>query len=189
MSHFAVLVTNVNINGLDKQLAPFDEELELPKHIVKTKAQLIKDAQETKQRAEELASKGEGDREWVKEYLEAKTDEDLYRLAKEDYSDSEFNENGDLLETWNENAKWDWWIEGGRWNGHLIKKNGEECNRCLAKELDFEKMRSLEKKRLEEYYESEIKRAKEEKRRPLFWGYDHHPISPFSCHSPLCRIA
>lgn len=170
MSHFVVLVTNVNINGLDKQLAPFNEELELPKHVVKTKAELIKDAKDIKQRAEELASNGEGDREWVQKYLGAKTDEDLYQLAKEDYSDSDFNENGDLLETWNENAKWDWWVEGGRWDGWLVKKNGERCNRCLVKELDFDGMRKAELEDRAKYYDQEIKKPE-----PFFWGYKQTP--------------
>lgn len=175
MSHFVVLVTNVDKKGLDSQLAPFDESLELPKHIYKTKAQLIRDAKETKQRAEDLASNSEGNREWVKKYLEAKTDEDLYQLVKEDHTDADFNKDGDLLTTWNENARWDWWVEGGRWNNWLITKDWKECNRCKVKDLSLDNMRIKEMMDRAKWYVKETEVAKREHRKPFFWNYKKKP--------------
>lgn len=37
-------------------------------------------------------------------------------------------------------AKWDWWVEGGRWDGFLVDKDGKYGNRCLVKDLDFDEI-------------------------------------------------
>ena len=39
----------------------------------------------------------------------------------------------------NPNAKWDWYQEGGRWNGYLTKKNGRKTDRELLTEIDWDK--------------------------------------------------
>lgn len=41
----------------------------------------------------------------------------------------------------NPNAKWDWWVIGGRWNGMLRNKDGRRVNEELVEQIDFEQMR------------------------------------------------
>ena len=38
----------------------------------------------------------------------------------------------------NPNAKWDWWVVGGRWSGKLCLKNGERVDEAFKSSLDFE---------------------------------------------------
>jgi hypothetical protein len=38
----------------------------------------------------------------------------------------------------NPNAKWDWWVIGGRWSKFLTNKNGEQVDYCKASDLDIE---------------------------------------------------
>ena len=40
----------------------------------------------------------------------------------------------------NPNAKWDWYVEGGRWSDLLITKEGEKVNSCRRGELDLKAM-------------------------------------------------
>lgn len=37
----------------------------------------------------------------------------------------------------NPNAKWDWWVVGGRWSNMLRHKNGEMVDWCQVKDLDL----------------------------------------------------
>ena len=39
----------------------------------------------------------------------------------------------------NPNAKWDWYSEGGRWNGYLTNKEGNKTNVDLLTEVDWDK--------------------------------------------------
>lgn len=41
----------------------------------------------------------------------------------------------------NPNAKWDWWVVGGRWSGMLLTNRGQWVNQCKIREIDFEAMR------------------------------------------------
>lgn len=75
----------------------------------------------------------------------------------------------------NPEAKWDWWVEGGRWDKWLVKKDGTRCNRCLVKEVDFDGMRKAEIEDHSKYYDNEIAKAKEEERKPCFWGFEDTP--------------
>ena len=46
-----------------------------------------------------------------------------------------------LTYTRNPNAKWDWWVEGGRWeNVALIRYDGKNVTSCKRNELDLEAM-------------------------------------------------
>ncbi len=144
MSHFCVLVIG---NEPEKQLAKYDENLELPMHRVATKEELIK-----KQRkwiedyknglyAEFLkdpeAYKADCTNEKHIEYLEKTfpqmlewTDEQCYQEEIKDYLEyiedgatgCEVDSDGSLWKTSNENAKWDWYQMGGRYRGRLLLK-------------------------------------------------------------------
>ena len=143
MSHFCVLVIGYNV---EKQLAKYDEQLELEMHQVATKEQLI---QKKRNWIEEYKNTVYAQflRDPVKykegcspehiKYLEEEfpkmlewTDEQCYEGAIESYrwhiEDGEkwceIHEDGSLWETTNENAKWDWYQQGGRYRGALKLK-------------------------------------------------------------------
>lgn len=41
----------------------------------------------------------------------------------------------------NPNAKWDWWVIGGRWSGYFTLRNGDKADAAAFCEIDFRKMR------------------------------------------------
>lgn len=112
MSHFLVGVVVNDISEVDDVLAPYDENMRVEPYIEKTKAELIESGKARK----ENYSHREDIQDWMKPYLEATTDEELYELEIKGYDKDEFDENGNLLSTYNPNSKWDWYCIGGRWN-------------------------------------------------------------------------
>ena len=144
MSHFCVLVIG---NEPEKQLAKYDENLELPMHRVATKEELIKKQRKWMEDyknglyAEFLkdpeAYKAGCTNEKHIEYLEKTfpkmlewTDEQCYQEEIKDYLEyiedgatwCEVHSDGSLWKTSNENAKWDWYQMGGRYRGRLLLK-------------------------------------------------------------------
>jgi len=148
MSHFCVLVIGENP---ESQIEKYDENLELPMHMVATKEDLIK-----KQRkwiedyknglyAEFLkdpeAYKAGCTNEKHIEYLEKTfpqmlewTDEQCYQEEIKDYLEyiedgetwCEVHSDGSLWKTSNEKAKWDWYQGGGRYRGKLKLKQPDD---------------------------------------------------------------
>ena len=53
---------------------------------------------------------------WMKPYIEATTDEELYKLEIEDYEEDDIDKNGNILSTYNPKSKWDYYGIGGRWD-------------------------------------------------------------------------
>lgn len=51
------------------------------------------------------------------------------------------SEDGKYYDETNPNAKWDWWVVGGRWPNTLLHKNGQECNSLQKRDLDEEIMK------------------------------------------------
>lgn len=136
MSHFTVLVIGPDP---ESQLAPFDENLELPRHLIQTKAQII---QEERKRVEkykantyakylenpekyESECKNEEHIAYLKNEFPKKlnwTDEDFYKEGTEWNEPEDFDEEGNIWGTSNEKAKWDWFQLGGRWTGAFVLK-------------------------------------------------------------------
>ena len=52
----------------------------------------------------------------------------------------------------NPNSKWDWYSVGGRWEGFLLDKNGNDISSGLGKEIDWDKMLSREIDKLKTTY-------------------------------------
>ena len=50
------------------------------------------------------------------------------------------NDEGKWGATYNPNAKWDWYSEGGRWKGFIKTKDGEDCDACTFNEVDWDIM-------------------------------------------------
>lgn len=136
MSHFTVMVIGENP---EKQLAPFDESLDVPRYVKYTKQELIDN---WKKRTEDYKNgtyakfllnpekyKRECSNNAHVKYLEEEfpkqltwTDEEIYNYAIQDYED--VGEEGEVYSTNNPNSKWDWYVLGGRWSGLIKLKDG-----------------------------------------------------------------
>lgn len=112
MSHYLVGVVVNDISKVDDILAPYDENMEVEPYIYKTKAELIADGKARK----EKYAKADDITDYMKPYLKANTDEELYKLEIEDYEEDEIDKDGNVLSTYNPNSKWDWYQIGGRFS-------------------------------------------------------------------------
>ena len=112
MSHYLVGVVVNDISEVDNILAPYDENIEVEPYIYKTKAELIADGKARK----EKYTKEDDITDYMKPYLEATTDEELYKLEIEDYKEDEIDKDGNVLSTYNPKSKWDWYSIGGRFS-------------------------------------------------------------------------
>lgn len=137
--HYSLLVVGDNI---EERLEPFDENLDVERHVMYTKEELIKqrkDRLEWQRREgpysqylkdpQAYISKPGLSQEHIRamqnmhlEYL--KTDEELYQDAISDEDAENIDPvTGGILTTCNENAKWDWYEIGGRWAGLIVLKD------------------------------------------------------------------
>ena len=134
MSHFIVMVIG---DEPENQLAPFDENLVLPRYIEYTREQAIeKSKTEVKMYAEGIYADYLADKKkYIKlhdntnhiKYLSEKfpkklnwTDEEHYQSVLDWYENDDIDDKGNLYSTFNPKAQWDWYQLGGRWSG-LIK--------------------------------------------------------------------
>ena len=157
MSHFVVYVfTKEDGRGVDELLAPYNEGIEYAPYIQYTREQAIakvrKDIEDYKNG---LYAKYLADPEKYKEecankehidYLENEfplklnwTDDECYKDMTKYYDEDMIDENGNILSTYNPNAKWDWYSIGGRWDGNLITKSGENANTEYINKIDWDK--------------------------------------------------
>lgn len=132
MSHFVGLVFGDNVEEL---LAPYDEGVEVDQYVRYTKEEAIDEVKrrhaDNYEYAITLAEKyknsideyEQGRLEWAQKIIEKGLTisyEDAWEEAKEwGYG---VNKDDNLLSTYNPNSKWDWYCEGGRWNGYLPSK-------------------------------------------------------------------
>ena len=138
MSHFKVMVIGENP---EDQLAPFDENLEMPRYLKYTKRQLIeKGRKEIEDYKNDTYAKFlKNPKEYEKNcsnpshisYLKKDflkklkwTDEQIYQDQINWYEDDKIDRNGSVWLTSNPEAKWDWYELGGRWAGSLHLKDG-----------------------------------------------------------------
>lgn len=124
MSHFTVAVITDKIENLESMLAPYDEDIEVEPYISETKEQLIKKGKERKERALKQKEEGKELDKWDLRYINAQTDEELYKEVI--YDDETYDENGNLLSTYNPDSRWDWYSIGGRWRNSLLTKIDNE---------------------------------------------------------------
>lgn len=160
MSHYSVLVFTDEDTSVEELLAPYDENIRVAPYILYTKEQLIeKEKKEIKEykntRYAEFLKDPEGYKERNKHnpnhlnYIENEFRKKLYwtnaRIYKEAisyYDPKDITEDGSVLSTYNPNSKWDWYVEGGRWAGHLRLKEADEygsmtTDSAYAEEIDF----------------------------------------------------
>ena len=143
MSHFTVAVITKDENKLEEILAPYSENLEVPRYVKYTKEQLI---QKVKGNIEEYKNSTYAEflkdpikyknkhknKEHIK-YLEEEfpkclnwTNEEIYQEAIKHEEESNIGANGEIYSTYNPNSKWDWYEIGGRWYKSLLTKKENE---------------------------------------------------------------
>ena len=143
MSHFSVMV--IGEDYVD-QLAIFDEDIEMPRYVKYTKAQLIEKKRKeiedyrTTVYAEYLKNKEAYVRschENMKhlDYLDNEFPKmlkwkapRLYKEAIKYCKPEDIGADGEVYTTENPNSKWDWYTVGGRWAGLLKLKDGIVSN-------------------------------------------------------------
>lgn len=160
MSHYSVLVLTDEDTCVEDLLAPYSESITVAPYVLYTKEQLIaKEKKEIKDYKNGLYAEFLKDPEGYKEkhkhnpghlnYIEHEFRKKLYwtnaRIYKEAirfYEPESITEDGSVMSTYNPNSKWDWYVEGGRWAGHLRLKEADEygsmtTDSAYAEEIDF----------------------------------------------------
>ena len=79
MSHFTVAVITAKKEKLEEMLASYDENLEVEPYIEKTKKEIIKEAKKQKEDYSKEQKQGKKLIDLQLKYLNAETDEDLYK--------------------------------------------------------------------------------------------------------------
>lgn len=129
MSHYsvAVITKTGDIDEIKKLLAPFDENLEVEPYVYMTKEDIIVYAKHMQRKYQDRIDVTDP------ELANAKTDRDFYEWMHSDYAT--YDKDGNELSTYNPNAKWDWWVVGGRWTRLLRRKNSS--NRYNSLQLKY----------------------------------------------------
>lgn len=136
MSHFIGLVfVNTIENDLDTMLEPYDEQSE-------TYCEFEDCTDEIQQKFDSLPDKDErldsDGNPW--KYPCDKEHYPTFESLAEDWFGYRKSEDGFYGYAHNPDAKWDWYVPGGRWDGYIYDKNGHEYNEVEFDEVDWEKM-------------------------------------------------
>lgn len=151
MSHFVGLCFG---NEYDLYLESYDESLEVDEYVVYTKEEAIKAAKEQHIKDYEHALyllKTSNLSSETSDYYNkviAKgpllTEEQAWKEIKN--WGYRIDENKNILSSYNQNAKWDWYCIGGRWSGFLYLKDKDDdgnritTNQALIEEVDWDYM-------------------------------------------------
>ena len=153
MSHFVTYVFQKD-RDYEELLAPYDENRLSAPYIQYTRKQAIKKVRDEIEDYKNTTytdylndpAKFEDFNQGYLDYLKFKfpkklkwTDDECYEYKREMFDDDMVDAEGNLWSIYNPNAKWDWYSEGGRWNGVLVTKNGKEVNEANVSEIDFDK--------------------------------------------------
>lgn len=150
MSHYTVAVIHKDNNDLDTILEPFCEEVEEDSPYREFSIE-VEAGKEEEYRKEELKGKY-----WEKleNYDKVKN---FKKIPVEDFmrqhSGYKIDESGNWGYFHNPNAKWDWFVIGGRWENMLVTKDGELCNSAVIKDIDFAEMGGKQKEMAEKQWE------------------------------------
>lgn len=114
-------------NYIKNIMAPYDANIMCDKHIIRTREEILASRLMYIIVYKNLLKnpiKDDKGRKAIEDsifQLENMTDEEFANEVFYRFNDSvlEFDENGNQLSTYNSNAKWDWWVIGGRWHGEL----------------------------------------------------------------------
>lgn len=85
MSHFTVAVITARKENLEEMLEPYDENINVEPYISKTKQEIIEEARKRKENYLKEQNEGKKISDWKLEYINAKTDEELYKAEIDEY--------------------------------------------------------------------------------------------------------
>lgn len=154
--HFTVMVITAPDQTVEELLAPFNEDIEVEPYVELTRDEIIaKVHADDKRYLEDIEkaieegtdcwfhfagddwSKGgkrfptQEDLEHGRDLVANRTDEEAHAAYLADNcNDATFDEEGNELSTYNPKSKWDWYVEGGRWDGIITTKSGASTNCC-----------------------------------------------------------
>ena len=117
------------------------------RHFVNPKTRRLELTEGYVQLDNELAKDWESLEEWIEDYYRAKPvafGEQPDLEGRHKYRYMQLGENGELVKLvkrTNPNAKWDWWVVGGRYSSRLKSKNGTISNQARIGDLDLETLR------------------------------------------------
>lgn len=146
MSHFVGICFGAY---WESDLERYAEDLEVDPYILYTREEAIKNVQDTHNLRYDTAQKRikdyKGDDEYKQILLDtlAKgptlTPEDAWEIVKE--WGYKIDEDDNVLSTYNPDAKWDWYVIGGRWSNYLyLKERDEEGERLTADYAYFDEV-------------------------------------------------
>lgn len=126
MTHYNGMVLTRNDEHYSTVVEPFDESIELPLHVSMTRDQIIdyeiKRAENALKHNENRVSQGDMD------IVSGKISRDEIYNRYREISRGEFDEEGNSLTTYNDDAKWDWYADPEEepvWNKSGKVKAGE----------------------------------------------------------------
>lgn len=143
MSHFIGLVFGNNVEDL---LAPYSEILEVEPYISYTKDEAVNEVRERTISQYEYAISERPKYEGSDSIHLANIDRIIERGMYISYEDAweeakawgyEIDEEENLLSTYNPNSKWDWYTEGGRWDGYLPVLGRDENDETMYENSVF----------------------------------------------------
>lgn len=135
--HFTVAVITKD-GDFDKALDPYSDWFEVDPYISETRDELIK------RYRDDLEFAKKSNQKLYQESLEGRydfsSDDNLIKSIIKEESDrwTKFDENGNLLSTYNPNGKWDWKVLGGRFSDYIILKSGKTTDSARIKDIDFD---------------------------------------------------
>lgn len=146
MSHFVGICFG---EYWESDLERYAEDLEVDPYILYTREEAIKNVQDTHNLRYDTAQKRikdyKGDDDYKQILLDtlAKgptlTPEDAWEIVKE--WGYKIDEDDNVLSTYNPDAKWDWYVIGGRWSEYLyLKERDEEGERLTADYAYFDEV-------------------------------------------------
>lgn len=146
MSHFVGICFG---EYWESDLERYAEDLEVDPYILYTREEAIKNVQDTHNLRYDTAQKRikdyKGDDDYKQILLDtlAKgptlTNEDAWEIVKE--WGYKIDEDDNVLSTYNPDAKWDWYVIGGRWSNYLyLKECDEEGERLTADYAYFDEV-------------------------------------------------
>jgi hypothetical protein len=144
MSHFTVLVTKTQDKPVDEQLAPFDENREVPSYDRecwcigniarraggdKAEAELDTNTDQIRDAYWKLPEVERTDEKWLSLIKPISELSDKYEKEHELYQKpnpdcEECHGSGTYKSQYNPDSKWDWYSVGGRWAGYFKLKPG-----------------------------------------------------------------
>ena len=117
MSHYSLAVFHYPDESVDSLLDPYYEGAEVEKYVAYTRQEAI-DYARANYRSCGSAS-----------------DEECWKLMAEDAEETD--KDGNIYSTYNPDSHWDWWVEGGRWEG-LLKVGDKRVNSARVRDIDFD---------------------------------------------------